>query len=374
MNIIVVNKSLAMMRGGGETRTLAFADGLLSRGHAITLVCAHPLLGPPRYAFPDGIEGVGVKAPYLRDWSYRVARGRGVLVRLDERLFERAAFRAVDACAGRARSGVDAVLTFGLFPLAWRIKRGLGIRVVVASSGGLPPGDVKEAARGVDAIVADGFDVRAIREHLGVDVVEVRKGVDAERFRPDPARESRSGRTRLVFVGRLVPVKSVHRLLPMLESLLAGGHDVRLDVAGDGPLREGLARDVRRRGLSGRVRLFGHLSPDDVAGRLRAADVFVLPSSFDNYPNAVLEAMSSGLPVVAFDVGGLADQVRHGDTGLLAPAGDEAAFAAHVASLVASPERRRAMGGRARAAVITSHDWSEAVDRLEAVLGAQAAA
>jgi len=98
------------------------------------------------------------------------------------------------------------------------------------------------------------------------------------------------------------------------------------------------------------VRFLG--SRPDVPDLLRASDLYVHASREEGFSNAILEAMSAGLPVVAFDVGGNAEAVVHGETGLLASAGDVAAFAAAIAELLSDGARRKRMGeaGRRRAA------------------------
>jgi len=116
-----------------------------------------------------------------------------------------------------------------------------------------------------------------------------------------------------------------------------------------GTLEETRAR-VRDRGIGGSVRFLG--SRPDVPDLLRASDLYVHASREEGFSNAILEAMSAGLPVVAFDVGGNAEAVVHGETGLLASAGDVAAFAAAIAELLSDGARRKRMGeaGRRRAA------------------------
>jgi glycosyltransferase involved in cell wall biosynthesis len=120
-------------------------------------------------------------------------------------------------------------------------------------------------------------------------------------------------------------------------------------VAGDGPLAADLGRDIERRGLAGTVRLLGFRT--DVAALLAAADVFCLTSRREGVPVAILEAMAAGRPVVATRVGGVAELVAAGETGILLSPGDPAATAAALAELIASPARRAALGtaGQARA-------------------------
>jgi glycosyltransferase involved in cell wall biosynthesis len=118
---------------------------------------------------------------------------------------------------------------------------------------------------------------------------------------------------------------------------------------GDGPDRPQLAAEIRRLELEDSVELAGERS--DVPELLAASDVFVLSSRSEGLPVSVLEAMAAELPVVASAVGGLAELIENGVTGVLVPAGDERALAEALGRLVKDPGRRRSLGaaGRARA-------------------------
>ena len=121
----------------------------------------------------------------------------------------------------------------------------------------------------------------------------------------------------LLFVGRLVPVKGIKYLLEAVCSLAEGGLDVSLRVVGDGPQRDALERLTARLGIEQRVTFCGHVAfGPELLEYYRRSDVFVLPSLSEGVPKTLTEAMASGLPVVATDVGGVSDVVADG-TGLL---------------------------------------------------------
>ena len=122
---------------------------------------------------------------------------------------------------------------------------------------------------------------------------------------------------------------------------------------------------VRERGIEGSVRFLG--SRTDVPDLLRASDLFVHPSREEGFSNAVLEAMAAGLPVVAFDVGGNAEAVAHGETGLLAPARDSGALAAAMTELLGDAGRRRAMGEAGRRRAAESFSMDRMVAEMEAM-------
>lgn len=193
-------------------------------------------------------------------------------------------------------------------------------------------------------------------------ILDVRNGVDLERFHPGDAAPARaalglpaSGRL-LLGVGRLVAGKGFDVAAAALASLPA---DVQLVLVGDGPERPAIAAAA-----PGRVIFLGTRPPDEVATACRAADLFVLPSEREGWPNVVTEALASGLRVVATRVGGipqiLGDPVADDPSlGALVRPRDPAAFAAAVQVVLAQPAdpaRVRAFAAR--------HGWAEPVALL----------
>jgi glycosyltransferase involved in cell wall biosynthesis len=186
-------------------------------------------------------------------------------------------------------------------------------------------------------------------------------GVDAERFRP--CRHSQAMRERLscghaespllLYVGRLSAEKGIENLKPLLEALPAS----RLALVGDGPHRKVLEKHFA--GLP--VILAGFLHGEELAQAYASSDILMMPSRTETLGLVILEAMASGLPVVAARAGGIPEIVKEGSTGYLFDATSEAVAA--VRELVNSPERRAAMGEAARAFALL-HSWQAATERL----------
>jgi glycosyltransferase involved in cell wall biosynthesis len=159
----------------------------------------------------------------------------------------------------------------------------------------------------------------------------IRNGVDRTVFFPPPHRPAHGSSARLGTVGRLVPEKGVDVLLAAMPAILAR-RPATLTVVGDGPERRTL--ETRARALP--VAFAGELrSPSDVASFLRGLDVFVMPSRWEGLPNAVLEALACGVPVVASDVSGMAEAAE--GRALLVPPGKPAALADAVCRTLESP-------------------------------------
>jgi len=186
-------------------------------------------------------------------------------------------------------------------------------------------------------------------------VLTIHNGVDVARFseagREAGRRTLGLGPEALVVgtVGRLNSVKNQMALLDTFARLDPAPVAAHLVIVGEGPARADLEGRTRRRDLAGRVRLLG--ARDDVPALLAAFDVFVLPSIAEGISNTILEAMATGVPVIATRVGGNPELVEDGVTGMLAPADDPAALGRALAVYLADPHLRSLHGktGRQRA-------------------------
>jgi glycosyltransferase involved in cell wall biosynthesis len=148
----------------------------------------------------------------------------------------------------------------------------------------------------------------------------------------------------IVMVARFALQKDHATLLQALSSLL--GMEWRLSLVGAGELKPRVSAQVDALGLSHRVSL---LPPEsDVSRLLMEAQIFVLSTNFEALPISILEAMRAALPVVATDVGGIAESVRHEETGLLVRRGDVAGLRDALARLIVDPAMRVAMGSAGR--------------------------
>ena len=189
-------------------------------------------------------------------------------------------------------------------------------------------------------------------------------GVDTERFAPGlqtgVVREELDLPPTTPLVGILAalrPEKNHALFLAVARRVLAQAPDTRFLVIGDGPERPFIERRAAELGLlaperpsHSAVRMLG--SRSDVPTLLAALDVLVLTSHNEANPVSILEAMSCGTPVVATDVGSVRDSVVEGETGYLAPAGDEATLARRVAALVQDPLHARSLGEAGRRRVV----------------------
>jgi glycosyltransferase involved in cell wall biosynthesis len=200
-------------------------------------------------------------------------------------------------------------------------------------------------------------------------------GVDVAAFSPDRAR-GKLWRERLgipedaplvLSVGRMATKKGFHILMEALPELLASNPQAHVVLAGGGDLLPRFQEEALR--FPGRLHLPGPVLRDTLPDLYRAADLFVLPAvhdargNVDGLPNVILEAMASGLPVVASGISGIPLAVEDGETGLLVPEKDPEALTAALHRLLSAPGLAREMGERGRRKAETALTWDAVAAR-----------
>lgn len=195
----------------------------------------------------------------------------------------------------------------------------------------------------------------------------LRLGVDPQSFPPraSPARNTGDA-FRLVFVGRLAPVKAQHMLIEAVALLRDRGRNVRLTLVGEGPNRPALEKLIEERGLSAQILLSGACNHDKVADFYRNSDAFILASFAEGVPVVLMEAMAMELPCVATWVMGIPELIDNGIDGLLVPPADQVALAAAVERLMEDPELTRRVGAAGRAKILSSYHLERNTEALSA--------
>jgi glycosyltransferase involved in cell wall biosynthesis len=233
------------------------------------------------------------------------------------------------------------------------------------------------ASRLTDATVAVSTPLHSyLRRRCGIpeaQLLTIPNGVDTSRFVPlrrgDPARCARReqvaapwARHPLVgHVARLVPIKNQMLLLSAFRRVVDTLPDARLLIVGDGPLREPLTAHAADLGLGGHVSFLG--ARDDVADWLPSLDVFVLSSDAEGTSMSVLEAMASGVCVVATDVGGTPELLAGGRAGVLVPPRDAPRLADAIVGALRDAAHRDATAQAGRALALERYDERAVVSR-----------
>jgi colanic acid/amylovoran biosynthesis glycosyltransferase len=188
-------------------------------------------------------------------------------------------------------------------------------------------------------------------------------GVDVQRFAP--VERDGGAPPEILTVGRVVPVKGQSLLVESIAALRERGVEARLTIVGDGPELPALRELARRLGVEGSVSFEGAVGQDEIRRYYERADVFALPSFAEGLPVVLIEAMASGLPVVASRITGIPELVEEGRSGLLVVPGDGDDLAAALARMIeAGPEARAAMGAAGRERVVEQFDIEKTGDQL----------
>ncbi|MES2334376.1 MAG: glycosyltransferase family 4 protein [Pseudomonadota bacterium] len=161
---------------------------------------------------------------------------------------------------------------------------------------------------------------------------------------------------RVAFVGRLDPVKGALLLIEAMAAVLKTHPDATLTLAGDGPARAPAEARAKALGLANAVRFAGFLTQPQVAELLANSDMLVLTSFAEGLPVVYMEALASGIPVVASRVAGVQELVEDGVTGFTVPPGDVVTLADRMSRLMSDPELAARMGTAGRKAVEREHD------------------
>ena len=246
----------------------------------------------------------------------------------------------------------DLLMTLTALPNIWGRILGRGARtpLVVGNVRGLSHQDQHERWLWplTDHIICNAHKLKDILNKSckipSSRITVIPNGVDTDFFRPGSPAPGR--RPVILCVARLAPVKDHATLIRAFQMLLRDHPDAELWLVGDGPLEPTIRESVQQTLPAGRVRLLP--GRPDVRPLLEQAQLLVLSSRQEAFPNVILEAMSMGLPVAATKVGGIPEMVSHGETGWLAPPGNPAALAAAMSQLLGDPETRLTFGRAAR--------------------------
>jgi len=327
--------------GGGERHLADLANGLARRGHD---VYAALVPGSPLQSELSGLPAENlIELPLRNSLDLPSALKLAQFVRQHQIEIVHAHLARdypLAAFAARRAGGARLILTrHVLFPLS-RVHRVLLRRVARVIA--------------VSQAVADGLIEQAIFERAKI--VLIHNGIDLDRFaktKEDDAAERQKPRARLCVgtIGELAPVKGQENFLRAAAIVGSQRDDVDFVIAGEDKSRTGenrllLERMIDDLGLRQRVRITGWA--DDVVELLRTLDVFVSASRSESFGIAMVEAMASGVPVVATMTGGAQEIIDPDQTGLLVPIGDAEALADALCELLDEPQRRERLAANAR--------------------------
>ncbi len=219
---------------------------------------------------------------------------------------------------------------------------------------------LKVVWRHAEAVVANSQGLRqlAVDFYDRVEIGMIPNGVDVQQF-------EHTAHTwqppHVVTVGRLVHQKGIDLLFEALAGL--NNRPWQLTIVGAGPRRQILGEMAASMGIGAKVNFVGWKDNEELPPYYQAASIFVLPSRNEGMPNAVLEAMSSGLPVVASDISGNQELVREGETGFLVPSESPQELRRALARLMDDEGLCQRMGDAGRKLAETDYSWENTAAR-----------
>jgi glycosyltransferase involved in cell wall biosynthesis len=366
--VLLINYEYPPVGGGGGNASYHIARAMAARGlEPFVLTAAQGDL--PRSEFTDGVTVRRI--PAFRSRAYRCS------------VPEMVAYIA-SACVngpGVMRAWrPDVSLAFHALPsgaVNWFLRQTHNLPYAIALQGHDVPGFEPETMAGwhrmtrgllrrlwagAGAVVAnsDGLAALARRFAPEIPIGMIPAGADLSGIAAKATYQA-AAPLKILFVGRLVRQKGLDVLIAAL-ALLPKHLAWTLVLVGDGPERAALTALAARHEISARVQIRGWVDKAAMPAVYADADLFVLPSRDEGMPNALLEAMSAGLPVIGTRIRGTADVVTSGETGLLVGAEDAEALSRALASLIENPTARETLGRAGRAHVEAHHGWTSVAD------------
>ncbi|MBK8619744.1 MAG: glycosyltransferase family 4 protein [Anaerolineales bacterium] len=360
MKILIINSEYPPIGGGAGNASANVARCLAALGHDVTVLTAH-FIGQPKLEIREGVTIYRI--PALRRRQDR----SGALEQLA--FIASASFWTLNWAR---QNKPNATLAFFGVPsgaVAWLLKKIYRIPYIVSLRGGDVPGfrpyDFKTFHKLIgpflriiwhqaDAVIANSNGLRdlAIAFDSSIEIPIIPNGVDGSHYKNDSREWSPA---RLFSVGRIVYQKGLDLGLRALAQLKDLNWEWR--IAGDGPQIDSLKSLAQELGISDRVIFLGWQSREELTRWYHHSNLFLFPSRHEGMPNAVLEAMSSGLPVVATRIAGSEELVLDGVTGLLVNAEDVDSLRDGLSRLIVEEKTRIQMGQASRQRVEKEYSW-----------------
>lgn len=368
MRIVQVTSYFDPHVGGVETHVRELSRALAKRGHEVTVIAADTegagasaQLGEVRVARVPA-RATWFDTPTMPGAVEAVARG-GFEVVHSHTPPPVASWRAAK---GARRAKVPHVMTFHCDP---EIRRLFGGAVVEGWRLTYGRSTLRHTAHLISTTASYASTSRTIWNYSPS---VIPNAVDPAFFRPgEPALRVAAkvpGKRgfRVLCVGRLVDHKGLEQLIDAMAYLKP---PAQLIIVGSGPLRAALEERAAASPAHERIRFLGQVRLEDLPEVYRACDVFALPSvsRLEAFGIVALEAMASGLPVVASDIPGVREVVSEGAEGFLANPLDPASFASRIDALLQDPLRAARLGRNGRARVLREFTWEKVAERVEQV-------
>jgi glycosyltransferase involved in cell wall biosynthesis len=384
--VLVLHSELGVLRGGGENFTRNLFAAFARRGHHVAAAFVANRRGSYSIPLPEGVEPIPIPGWWSRTLGQAALSSIGRRVSSDARVKrhwnrlqdglgwrtarwhgERFRSRVTQRFAG-PRNGFDAVYVHSDVMLAGDMASHYPTILRL-------PGPVDEhlapTLRAVHAVCANGDVLKRIRGFLGERAIELPIGLNDQVFAPGPscirAELGWTAEHRVVgYVGRLTPLKGVDLLAASFRELSCRMPEARLLVIGKGEEEKTLRAVLEDQIASGVVHIEADVEHDKLPAWYRAMDLMVMPSRYENYSNAAIEAMACGVPVLASDIGG--NRIIADDDGAwLFKSESIPALNDRLAAVLTDGPELKARGCRAARSMRGRYSWDATARRLEEI-------
>jgi len=360
MRILIINSEYPPIGGGAGNASAQIADQFEKIGHKVAVVTSRFGQLPHREQRQNLII---YRIPSIRHRQDRSNPLEQIIFVLS------ASFWALSLIPHFRPNATLAFFGVPSGAVAWLIRLVYKVPYVISLRGGDVPGFrpydfhyyhkliapfLRLIWKNASAVIANSNGLRQLAQkfdsHFEMPVIP--NGVDLELYK---AAERDWSSPRLLSVGRIVHQKGLDLAMHALGALK--GLDWEWRIAGDGPQMEALQSLAQELGINDRVFFLGWQSRQQVLESYQQANLFLFPSRHEGMPNAILEAMASGLPVIATCIAGNEELVAEGETGYLVPTEDIEALQAALKKILSDPALRQQMGAASRRRVEENYSW-----------------
>jgi len=348
--------------GGTEIATYNLAKYLAKRGHEIYVITSYD----ERYYLPPGLPKIYKENGF---YVHRISRSKIRIIGVFS--FYVKIFLKIRTI----KPDIVQVQSIDIGISAWLIKKILTIPYVVWGRGS----DVYQLNRfgrirsklilkNADAILALTENMRITLKNIcNTEIYIVPNGIDLEEYNGGTLFPDRkTGTKNILFVGTLRLVKGVQYLITSMKKIHEEMPDARLILVGDGEERERLAALSLQLGIQKHVQFIGIVPQEKVKTFMQQADVFVLPSLSEGFPNVIIEAMACGLPIIASRVGGIPDILTNDTNGYLVEAKDTHDMANKIILLLSDDALRKKISDNNRL-LVKKYAWENVIFKLEKI-------
>lgn len=370
MNLLIINYEFPPVGGGGGIATYYIARELCRKAYKVSVLTSHFR----ELRWYEEIEDIRVyRVPVLRkrrDYCSVVEMVSFILTSFPMLLYL------------LIRHRYDLIhIFFGVpsGPLGYIAKKLFGIPYLIRMGGGDVPGFrpfqykrlyivltpvLNVLWRNAKFLVANSGGLRkmAYQAFPDLSVHVIPNGVDIHRFTNGHAR-ARADEVRILFVSRLILRKGLQFLIDTIPEVQKQvKYPFVIKVVGDGPDKETFVLKIEELGMGESFRFYGYVEHGKLPEYYLGADIFVLPSLAEGMPNVVLEAMGSGLPIVATKVPGSEELVHHGENGFLVDSGDPKALTNALVTLINDRVLREKMGSYSKK-LVRNYTWKTVAEQ-----------